>query len=91
MVSQSRVDQSTLGGLQRGTSFLRQTIVLSALVTLLVFSSTFNNINSICLFLILFAGHHRLSPGWAISSQIRWDCYADFDWKQWEKHFGHFM
>lgn len=47
--------------------------------------------NSIHLFLIIFIGHHRWSPGWAMSSEIRWDCYADFDWKQWEKCFGHFM
>lgn len=97
MVSRSRVDQSTLGWLQGGISFLQNQLCLVLWQHWYFFSYTVNEINCLHLFLLLlfisflFTGHHRGYPGWEISWEIMWDCYAGFSWKQWEKCFGHFV
>lgn len=85
MVSPSRMHQSTSGGLQGGISFLYEAIAVSALVTLF-FSSNINEINSTHLFLLLFTDHHKWSPGWAISSEIKTVMLTLI-----ESSFGHFM
>lgn len=84
-VSPSRMYQSTSGGLQGGISFLYEAIAISALVTLF-YSSNINEINSIHLFLLLFTDHHRWSPGWAISPEIKTVMLTLI-----ESSFGHFM